>query len=183
MHYQVILRNTKITFSSKCCISALPEFNQLFDFFNLLTHESRLTLKILYDSLNHVINAFGPQGCWGAWFGRKEVESAAGVGLCTSALSFGFPISQGNAEAPERWGGKPKCLSSDLFFFLSNTSAKSYRNRIVCVNTTCIASQMWDVFETRCRSLNLQPTAFAWPMSRATIPLRFPETRCQTCTL
>jgi len=31
----------------KCCISALPEFNQLFDFFNLF--DSRLTLTMLYD--------------------------------------------------------------------------------------------------------------------------------------
>jgi len=37
---------------------------------------------MLYDSLNHVINAFSPQGFWGAWFRRKEVESAARVGLC-----------------------------------------------------------------------------------------------------
>jgi len=36
---------------------------------------------MLYESLNHVINAFSPQGCWGAWFRRKEVKSAA-VGLC-----------------------------------------------------------------------------------------------------
>jgi len=58
-------------------MSALPEFNQLFDFFNLF--DSRL---MLYDSLNLVIDAFRLQGCWGAWFRRKEVESAAGVGLC-----------------------------------------------------------------------------------------------------
>jgi len=31
---------------------------------------------MLYDSLNHVINAFSPQGCWVPWFRRKEVESA-----------------------------------------------------------------------------------------------------------
>jgi len=59
--------------SLKCCISALPESNKLFDIFNLF--DSRLTM--LYDSLNHVINAFSPQGCWGHWFRRKEVESAA----------------------------------------------------------------------------------------------------------
>ena len=48
--------------SLKCCISALPEFNQLFDFFNLF--DSRLILTMLYDSLNHVINAFSLQGYW-----------------------------------------------------------------------------------------------------------------------
>jgi len=49
-------RNAKIAFSLKCCISALPEFNQLLDFFNLF--DSRLTLTLLYDSLSLVINAF-----------------------------------------------------------------------------------------------------------------------------
>ena len=38
------------TFSLKCCISALPEFNQsLLDFFSLF--DSRLILTLLYDSL------------------------------------------------------------------------------------------------------------------------------------
>jgi len=27
---------------------------------------------------------------------------------CTTALSSGFPISQGNAEAPDRWGEKTR---------------------------------------------------------------------------
>jgi len=49
-------------------------------FFNLF--DSRLTPTMQYDILNHVINAFSPQGCSGAWFRRKKVESAAGVGLC-----------------------------------------------------------------------------------------------------
>jgi len=44
-------------FALKCCISALPEFNPSFlDLFNLF--DSRLILKLLYDSLNLVINAF-----------------------------------------------------------------------------------------------------------------------------
>jgi len=59
LHYLVKWRNTKIACSLKCCISALPEFNQLFDFFNLL--DSRLILTTLYDSLSHIINAFSPQ--------------------------------------------------------------------------------------------------------------------------
>jgi len=42
-------------------------------------------------------------GLLGTWFRRKEVESAAAVGLCcTTALSSGFPLSQGNAEALDR---------------------------------------------------------------------------------
>jgi len=47
----------KSAFSLKCCISALPEFNQsLLDFFSRF--DSRLILTLLYDSLNLVFNAF-----------------------------------------------------------------------------------------------------------------------------
>ena len=84
----------------------------------------------------------------GAWFMRKEVDSAAAVGLCCthntpcSTLSSGFPISQGNAEALDRWGGKTK--HHMIPYFLGNISAKHYRNRIVYAKT--IASQRWNVF-------------------------------------
>jgi len=61
LHYLAKQRKTKIAFSLKCSIIALPEFNQLFDFFNLF--DLPLTLTLLYDSLNHVINALSPQGC------------------------------------------------------------------------------------------------------------------------
>jgi len=54
LYYLAKRRNTKIAFS----LNALPEFNQLFDFFNLF--DSRLTLTMLYDILKHVINAFSP---------------------------------------------------------------------------------------------------------------------------
>jgi len=65
---------------------------------------------------------------------------------CTSALPFGFPISQGNAEALDRWDGKIKhrLISRKVFRRLINTSAENYRNRFVCVKI--IASQRWDVF-------------------------------------
>jgi len=56
LHYLVKRGNMKIAFSLKCCISALIEFNQLLDFFNLF--DSRLILTLLYDSLSLVINAF-----------------------------------------------------------------------------------------------------------------------------
>jgi len=59
-------------FSLKCCITALPEFNQLLDFFNLF--DSPLICTLLYDSLNLVINAFS-SGLLGVWFRRNEVES------------------------------------------------------------------------------------------------------------
>jgi len=57
-------------------------------------------------------------------------------------LSSEFPISQGNAEAQDRWGGKTKYHM--IPHFLSNISAKNYRNRIVYAKI--IASQTWDVF-------------------------------------
>ena len=50
----------------------------LLDFFNLF--DSRLIFRLLYDSLSLVINAFS-LGLLGARFRRKEVESAAAVGL------------------------------------------------------------------------------------------------------
>jgi len=46
------------------CISALIEFNQLFDFFNLF--DSRLMLTLLYDSLSLVISVFSYIGLLGA---------------------------------------------------------------------------------------------------------------------
>jgi len=61
---------------------------------------------------------------------------------CTSAVSSGFPISQGNAEALDRGGGKTKLIS----YLISNTSAKNYPNRLMDIKI--IASQRWDVFET-----------------------------------
>jgi len=94
----------KIAFSVKCCINALPEFNQLFDFFNLF--DSRLKLTMLYDSINLVINAFSPQGCWGMVQEKGSQKCCRSWTVlhtqCTSALSSGFRISQGNAEALER---------------------------------------------------------------------------------
>jgi len=74
LHYLVNDETRKSHFSLKCCklISALPEFNQMLDFFNLF--DSRLTLP--YDSLNLVINALS-SGLLGAWFRRNKVDSAA----------------------------------------------------------------------------------------------------------
>jgi len=57
-------------------------------------------------------------------------------------MSSGFPISQGNAEALDRWGGKTK--HHMIPYFPSNISAEKYRNRIVYVKI--MGSQTWDVF-------------------------------------
>jgi len=81
----------------------LPEFNQsLLDFFSLF--DSRLTFKLLYDSLNLVINALS-SGLLGAWFRRKEVESAAAVGLCCTH----------NACAPMRCLAERKNVIYDVY--------------------------------------------------------------------
>jgi len=104
----------------------------LLDLFNLF--DLRLILTLLYDSLNLVTNAFSSARSFrGAWFRRKEVQSAVAVALCCiqniSALSSGFPLLQRNAEAVNRWGGKTK--DRLISYFISNTSAENYRNRVV----------------------------------------------------
>jgi len=40
-----------------------------------------------------------------------------------------------------------------ITYFIGNISAKKYQNPFMCVKV--IASQRWDVFETRCRAKNL----------------------------
>jgi len=54
----------------KCCISSLPEFNQLLDFFNLF--DLRLMLTLLCDSLSLVINAFSYRDCWEHGSGERR---------------------------------------------------------------------------------------------------------------
>jgi len=96
--------NTKIVFFTRC-IGALPEFNKLLlDFFNLF--DSRLILTLLYDFLNLVINAFslGLLGGMVQEKGSRERCSSRTLlqAQSTSALSYGFPLSQGSAEALDR---------------------------------------------------------------------------------
>ena len=56
--------------------------------------DSWVILTLLCDSLNLVINAFSAELLGGAWFRRKEVESAAAVGLCCMHNACA-PISDG----------------------------------------------------------------------------------------
>jgi len=107
---------------------------------------------MLYDSVNHVINAFSPQGCWGMVQEKGSRERCRSWTVLhaqrTSALSSGFPISQGNAETLKRWGGKTKHRL--ISYFLSNTSAK-----IIIVGLRISRLQQvkgGTFFETRCRS-------------------------------
>jgi len=87
------------------------------------------------------------RGCWGGLVQEKRSRERCRSwtvlhAQCTSGLSSGFPVSQGNAEALDRWGGIAKHRLISLF--VSNTSAKNCHNRIVYVKI--IASQRWDVF-------------------------------------
>ena len=104
LHYLAKQGNTKIAFSLKCCISVLPEFNQLLDFFNLFDLQLILTLQ--HDSLNLVINAF-ISGLLGIMVHDKRSREHCSSWTVLhaqriSALSSGFPLLQGNAEALDR---------------------------------------------------------------------------------
>ena len=114
---------------------------------SLTFFDSRLIPMLLYDFLSLVINAFSHRDCWGHGSGERKLRALQQLDCvadiqCTSELSSGFSISQGNAEALDRWGGKTKHRM--IPYFLSNISAKSCLNRIVYVKI--IASWRWDVF-------------------------------------
>jgi len=55
LHYLLKRRNAKIAFFLKCCNSALPEFNQVLDFFNVFDSE---LIRCSMTLLSLVINAF-----------------------------------------------------------------------------------------------------------------------------
>jgi len=55
-----------------------------------------------------LINAFSPQDCWVPWFRRKEVENAAGVGLCCTHSASVRCLLGFLFRKVERWGGKTK---------------------------------------------------------------------------
>ena len=56
-----------------------------------------------------------------------------------------FSLLLGSAETQVIWGGIVKRLL--IAYFIDNISAKTCQNLFMCVKV--IASQMWDVFETR----------------------------------
>jgi len=102
LYYLTKIGNTKVAFFTHCCISALPEFKQsLLYFFNLF--DSRLIFMLLYDSLNLIINAFSLGLLWGHGSGERKSRALRQLDcVARSALSSGFPLSQGNAEALDR---------------------------------------------------------------------------------
>ena len=103
----------KIAFSLKRCITTLPEFNQLLDFFNLF--DSRLVLMLVSDSLSLVINAFSYRDYWGHGSGERKSISLQQLDFvaCTTH-HCGFPLSHGNAEALDRMSGENKASSDFL---------------------------------------------------------------------
>jgi len=141
LHYLAKRETRNVHFSLKCCITALPEFNQsLIGFFNLF--DSRLILTLLHDSLNLVINAFSSGLLWGVVQEKGSREHCSSWTVLhaqsTGALSSGLPLSQSNAEALDRWRGKTKHRL--ISYFLRNTSAKKF------TSSDRVASQRWDVF-------------------------------------
>jgi len=161
---QTIKRRFTIMLPQITCVSALPDKtgkHENFIFFHsnaVLVHclnsasfissifDSRLILSLLHDSLHLVINAFSSGAVGGMVRDKRSRERSrswtAFHAQCTSALSYGFPISQGNAETLDRWGGKTEHRL--ISYVLGNTSAQNYRNRTVYFKI--IASQRWDEY-------------------------------------
>jgi len=104
----------KLHFSLKCCISALPEFNQSAWFiksFWLTTHIH--TTVWLPKSCNQCVHLRAVGGMVQEKGSRQRCSSWTVLhAQCTSVLSSGFPLSQGNAEALDRWDGKTKASSN-----------------------------------------------------------------------
>ena len=142
LHYLVKWRNTKIPFSAQMLYHCLAWIQPAVWFLQSfwLTHDALWLPK----SCNQCIHPTGLLGGMVQEKGSQEHCRSWTVlhTQCTSALSSRFPISQGNAEALDRRGGKTKHRLISYFF--SNTSAKNYRCRIVYVKT--IASQSGTVF-------------------------------------
>ena len=112
----------------QCMARIKPVTPWFLQYFWLTTHTCA---AVWLPNLNLVMNEFSlrvlrdmvqQKGSW-----ERHSSWTALHALNTSVLSSGFPLSQ-------------RLIS----YFLSNTSAKNYRNRIVYVKI--IASQRWDVF-------------------------------------
>jgi len=101
------------------------------DFFNIRDSLNLVTNAISCGTVGGMVQEKGSRECCSSWTLLHTQRY--------SALSSGFPVSQGrpNAEALDRWGEKRKHYLISYFF--GNTSAKMYRNRIMYVKI--IASQ------------------------------------------
>jgi len=99
-------------------------------------------------------------GCWRAWLRRKEVESAAAVGLCcmcaqcTNALSSVFRLSQSDAEVPDSWGGKTK-------HYVILTFSVTLLPKIIVIGSQVKCGTFWDIAYVQfCSAIRLRNK---WP--------------------
>jgi len=108
--------------TSRCLISSV-----------FLTHDWH---SLLYKSLNLVINACSLGLLEGMVQEKGSRESCSSWTIVRTIMHqcavFWVPVLQGNTEALDRRGGKTTHIIC-FFYFLSNTSAVNYHNRIVCI--------------------------------------------------
>ena len=158
LHYLAKGGNTKIAFvHSNARIKQVAAW--FLQSFWLMTHiHAALWLSkscnqcIQLGAVGGMVQEKGSRKRSGSWTALHE--------QCTSALSSGFPLSQGNAEALDRWGGKTKHRL--ISYFLSNTSAKNYHHWFVYVKI--IASERWDIFQTQCT--HVWDSLWSWELLR-----------------
>jgi len=134
LHYLTKRGNMKIAFSLKClyqCIARIqPVAAWLIQSFWLTTH----THAVLWlpKSCNQCVQLGAVGGVVQEKGSRERCRSWTVLhAQCTSTLSCGFPLSQGNAKALDGWCAKTKHRL--ISCFLINSSAKNYRNRIVYI--------------------------------------------------
>jgi len=131
--------NTKIAFFTRALVHCQNVTNCCLISSTFLTHAAVWLPK----SCNQCVQ-LGAVGGMVQEKGSREYCSSWTVlhAQSNSALSSGYPLLQSNDEALDRWGWNTndRLISN----YLSDTSAKHYRNRIVYVKI--IASQRWDGF-------------------------------------
>jgi len=152
------------------CAAALPgktwkHENSIFHSNAVLVHQSLLDFFSLFDSrlircciTPYISYQSGVQFGAVGGHGSGEMKSRALQQLDCIARTMHqcavFWVFFFASEALDRWGGKTNhCLIS---YFLSNTSVKHYRNRVVYVKI--IASRRWDVFLRHSVVLNVVVT-------------------------
>jgi len=146
-----------IDFYSRLAEEQLPSFTQRLTAWqtwltqSMWVTDSRMLCSLPKSCLVHPVGRFDSEG----WFSSDEVifltvfrvflVKKHAVFKWKEAIS-GFPAFPGSAEALVGWGWKIKYIL--IAYFLGNISAKNCR--IWTVYVKIIASQRWDVFETRC---------------------------------
>jgi len=135
--------NMKIAFSLRWCISALPEFQQLLDFFNLF--DSRLIFTLLCDSLNLVINAFnlGLLGMHGS--GKKKSRALQKLD-CVACTMHQCSVFWASFFAKKCRNTKGAVGKQSIFWFL--TFLVTLLPKVIVIGS-CM-SMVGRFFETQC---------------------------------